>query len=503
MHPLWLAIRLPHLPREVLPPDRSTRGQAPAATEATPLSPRAEREALRALCAAAYQFSGTVTAQPRAPQSDVHTLWLEIGSSLRLFQGLAPLLARLEASLARLGYSHALGIAPTLEGASVLACWSGFSRDGLCGSGSSRDGFCGSGFSRDHDPPPCYTLAELHAALKPLPATCLALPDDVLAALEGSGLARIGQVLELPLDALAMRFGYPVTDYLGRLTGRLADPRRWYRLPERYRRRFEFDGEIEALETLLFPLRRLLVEFQEYLVARDTGAQEFRVELEHEGAAPSVLTIGMGSPSRDAAHFQVLLRERFERTELAAPVRALTLLADRFVSPRARQLDFLNPRGSEDAEWGALLDRLRARLGAETVRGLGLAADHRPEKSWCAMPVGTASVGAASAATVGAASVGAASVGAASVGAASVGAASVGAASAATDPKRPLWLLPDPRPLASMPRCVAGPERIEGGWWDGLDATRDYYVAEGGAGARLWVYRERGSGSWFLQGLWS
>jgi protein ImuB len=434
MHPLWLAIRLPRLPLEVLPP---------ASTGETPRNPRAERAALKALCAVAYQFSGTVTAQPRAPADRVHTIWLEIGASLRLFDGLEPLLARLRASLARLGYAHALGVAPTLEGASLLA---------------------------DAGLPPCRELAALHAAIGKLPGARLALPEDVLAALEGSGLTRIGQVLELPLDAVAMRFGYAVTDYFGRLTGRLADPRRWYRLPERYRRRFEFDGEIEALETLLFPLRRLLGELQEYLVARDTGVQEFRLELEHDDAAPSVLTVGMGSASRDAAHFQVLMRERFERTKLAAPVRALTLAADRFVSPRVRQLDFLNPRGSEDDEWGALLDRLRARLGAETVRGLGLAADHRPEKSWCFLSVGAAH-----------------------------GRDPPGAA----EPRRPLWLLPEPRPLAGVPRCVAGPERIEGGWWDGLDAMRDYYVAEGGAGARLWVYRERNSGAWFLQGLWS
>jgi protein ImuB len=424
MHPLWLAIRLPQLPAEILP-----------------------REALKALCAVAYQFSGTVTAQPRAPEDRIHTIWLEVGASLRLFGGLEPLLARLRGSLARLGYAHALGVAPTLEGASLLA---------------------------DAGLPPCRELSELHAAIARLPGARLALPGEVLAAFEGSGLTRIGQVLELPLDAVAMRFGYAVTDYFGRLTGRIADPRRWYRLPERYRRRFEFDGEIEALETLLFPLRRLLGEFQEYLVARDTGVQEFRLELEHDAGSPGVLTVGMGSASRDAAHFQVLLRERFERTPLAAPVRALTLAADRFLSPRVRQLDFLSPRGSEDDEWGALLDRLRARLGAETVRSLGLTADHRPEKSWCVLPPDVAPV---------------------------VGAPS--GATGATDPRRPLWLLPEPRPLTGMPRCVAGPERIEGGWWDGLDAMRDYYVAEGGAGARLWVYRERTSGAWFLQGLWS
>jgi protein ImuB len=443
MHPLWLAIRLPRLPLEVL---------SPPATEDTPrikvLRGRAERAALRAVCAAAYQFGGTLTAQPRAPQDRTHTVWIEIGASLRLFKGLAPLLAKLQASLARLGHSHAIGIAPTLEGASIVA---------------------------DARLPPCRTPAELLAALKTAPAALLALPGDVLAALEGSGLTRIGQVLELPLDAMAMRFGYAVTDYFGRLTGRLADPRRWYRLPERYRRRFEFDGGIEAIETLLFPLRRLLAEFQEYLVARDTGVQSLRLELEHEALEPSVLTVGMGSASRDAAHFQVLLRERFERTELPAPVQAMTLAADRFVSPRVRQLDFLDPRGSEDEEWGVLLDRLRARLGFETVRGLGLTADYRPEKSWCALPVGAAHGRDILA----------------------------GASTGATDPRRPLWLLPEPQPLAAMPRCVTGPERIEGGWWDGLDATRDYYVAEGGAGARLWVYRERGTGGWFLQGLWS
>lgn len=449
MHPLWLAIRLPQLPLEVLSPPSAEepRGSGPW-PRPFPRNPRAEREALKALCAAAYQFSGTLTAQPRAPRADVHTLWLEVGSSLRLFGGLAPLRAKLEASLARLGYRHAIGVAPTLEGASIVA---------------------------DAGLPPCLEFPELHAALKRVPSRHLALPEDVLAAFEGSGLTRIGQVLELPLDAVAMRFSYAVTDYLGRLTGRLADPRRWYRLPERYRRRFEFDGEIVALETLLFPLRRLLAEFQEYLFARDTGVQEFRVELEHDQREPSVLTIGMGSPSRDAAHFHVLLRERFERTELAGPVRALTLVADRFASPRVRQLDFLNPRGSEDDEWGALLDRLRARLGPDTVRSLGLAADHRPEKSWCSVPVGPTPVGAAHGRD----------------------------GSRKADPRRPLWLLPEPRPLTAIPRCIAGPERIEGGWWDGLDATRDYYVAEGGAGARLWVYRERGSGGWFLQGLWS
>ena len=51
---------------------------------------------------------------------------------------------------------------------------------------------------------------------------------------------------------------------------------------------------------------------------------------------------------------------------------------------------------------------------------------------------------------------------------------------------------------------LAGPERIESGWWDGADARRDYFVAIDGQGAWLWIFRDSGSqGGWFLHGLFS
>ena len=42
-------------------------------------------------------------------------------------------------------------------------------------------------------------------------------------------------------------------------------------------------------------------------------------------------------------------------------------------------------------------------------------------------------------------------------------------------------------------RIVAGPERIESGWWDQADARRDYYVVQTLAGQRGWAYRTVGS----------
>jgi len=503
MHPLWLCLRLPSLPLEALPlpgdgpavvfersgqrkrlvcgnPAAEALGLAPgqelgqAAALAPQLrtverNPRAEREALRALAAAAYRFSSQVTVQAAAPAPDAHVLWLEIASSLNLFGGVDALVAQLSQTVSTLGYRFEIGIAPTPEGASLLAGGE-----------------------------PVHDRAALRRALEPLPLARLPVDADTRAALAGSGLRSLGEVLALPLDALARRFAPEFTDYLGRLTGRLPDVRRFYRPPEHYRRRFEFDSELDTSEALRLPIRRLLAELSAYLVMRDAGVPSFTLELEHEGGARTALEVGLASPSRDPVHLQVLAQTRLEQLSVPAPVQGLVLRAERFAPVRVRQFDLFSARSGEEDEWRCVLDRLRARLGIAAVQGLGLHEDHRPEKSWVRMPAEAALENRAH----GALPQRPAFVGAALVGAAFVGAAHGRDPSVAPKP-RPLWLLPEPRALGEAPRCLRGPERIEGGWWDGADVQRDYYVTETGEGARLWVYREQLSGRWFLHGLWA
>jgi protein ImuB len=52
---------------------------------------------------------------------------------------------------------------------------------------------------------------------------------------------------------------------------------------------------------------------------------------------------------------------------------------------------------------------------------------------------------------------------------------------------------------------LAGPERIESGWWDGDEASRDYFVARLPDGELAWIYREGDLGSvhWFLHGFFA
>jgi protein ImuB len=67
---------------------------------------------------------------------------------------------------------------------------------------------------------------------------------------------------------------------------------------------------------------------------------------------------------------------------------------------------------------------------------------------------------------------------------------------------RPLWLLKHALPLRGpAPRILAGPERIESGWWDGGDARRDYYVVQTRDGQHAWAYLAPGaSDGWMLHG---
>jgi protein ImuB len=66
-----------------------------------------ERRALHALADWALQFSSTIHLEPTR-----WLVWLEIGASLRYFEGLTPLQARIAQGIVALDYSATLGIAP-------------------------------------------------------------------------------------------------------------------------------------------------------------------------------------------------------------------------------------------------------------------------------------------------------------------------------------------------------------------------------------------------------
>jgi protein ImuB len=433
---LWLCIRLPRLAREALADERC---------------------ALERLAAWAYQWSSLISYAPFGEASygkafSEPLLWLELGASCALFQGHLALLAAIESELAQLGLSHVCALAPSPTAAALLT----------------------RAAARDH----ALTRAQLRTQLDKLPLQLLDLPEKTLAELGASGLRRIGELLVLPAAAITRRFEPETLLYLRRLCAEVADPRPAWRLPETYQARCEFGVEVRASTALLFPLQRLLLEFQGYLRARDCSVQRFTLEFEHYRQPVSRVTIGLSAAGRDAAQFLTLVRERLHSLVLPAPVSALRVTADEFTAPAIVQADLFGNDAQPLQQLQRLLDRLRARLGDDSIQAMALEADYRPERGWRFIAPENL------------------------MGAGSAG--GTGTTDANPDsPPRPCWLLREPIRIEAPASLLQGPERIESGWWDGADVSRDYYLARTHEGAQVWVFRDRRQDAWYLQGLWA
>ena len=381
-------------------------------------------------------------------------LWLEVGASLALFGGLDRLRRRVEREIRPLGHGGHVAVAPT----PLAALWLARGR---------REGRV-------------TGAARLVDVLAPLPLEVMDLPPRQRSTLQAMGVRDLGGLLRLPRDGLARRFGVGLLEALDRALGRLPHPPARFEPPPYFHRRRPLPAPAVERAALLFPLRRLLEEMAEAARARAAGVGELRLVLHREDGGRSVLRLAADLPTADASLWWLLLRERLERFSLPAPVEGLELRSGPFHALPDAGRDLFTHR-SGPAGTG-LLARLRARLGRGAVTGVAPAADHRPERAW--RPWRPAGEGprpgvAGSRSTAGA--------------------------------RRPLWLLDRPRLLAVVEGrpCWGGPlvleeegERIEGGWWDGEDVRRDYFIARNPRGARLWVYRElRPPRRWYLHGF--
>ena len=464
-----------------------------------------EQRLLLSLAAWAYRFSSHVSlCQPDA-------LLVEVGASLRLFGGWPALERRLRHELAAIGHAPAIAVAPLPAAARVLA--------------ARHDGF----FTGQREP--------MLSALGCIAIAYSGLDDNAISLLYNVGARTLRDAFALPRPELARRIGPAALATLDHLRGIDHEVLPLYEPPDRFEHRVELDDRVEAWPPLLFPLRRLCGELALFLAARDGGVQRCGLVLDHEDKPATHVAIELLTPQREARALYELIRSRLERVAPAAPVCGIALVATDLPEFRPRHLDLFEPQREQGLEWPELAERLRAHLGDDAVRRLAAAADHRPERAWCFAAVnqvdprcssslpqkrGKAVREAAAAETL--AHVGNADLAASETPPRSRNAdlttsetpsrSGSGTLSlsrqrereknpASVDVRpRPLWLLQRALPLRGPPpRILAGPERIESGWWDGGDTRRDYYVVQTREGQRAWAFIVPGtSDGWMLHG---
>ena len=405
--PQWLALHFPQLPKQT---------------------------SLERLAGWCYQYSSQVCIDRQR-----NSLLLEVAGSRRLFGNAETVAKRIATGLGQLGYRADGGIAPTPEAAHLAA------RHGL------------------H----IRTSANIRKSIGALSIDSLELKPAEILALHKMGLRTVAEVLRLPRKALARRMGLTLSDYLDRLLGHRPDPCKTFRPPEGFTAGMDLP-ETEHTQGLIFPLQRLVQELCGVLRAHDRGIQVLHIRLQlDEGTQSMRLTLHQAT--RSEAHLMLLLRERLERLQLPRPVRHIRIQALHFLPCTMVQASLLKETASSAADTGShVIERLQARLGTESVKGIRGLQDHRPEFSWSLRELDEP-------------------------------------ASYTTQAGRPVWLLPRPQPCRiDNYRILTGPERIETGWWDGRDCRRDYFIVRDSNGSTLWAFHEyKPSPGWYLHGLFA
>ncbi len=406
-----------------------------------------EPASLERLAAWCYQYSSQVCIVLQR-----NTLLLEVAASRRLFGDSRALAKRITTELGQLDYLVTSGIAPTPEAAQLAA------RHGL--------------FIR--------TTGDIRKSIGALGVDSLNLPPAAIQALQKTGFRTVAEVFRLPRKALARRLGPTTGDYLDRLLGHRPDPRKAFRPPDSFSAGMDLP-DTEHTQGLIFPLKRLVQELCGVLRARDRGIQALQIRLQLDGGKRDgngdgdgqTICLNLRQATRSEAHLMLLLRERLERLQLSRPVRHIRLQALHFLACVVVQTELLAEEGQASATVDSdVIERLQARLGRESVKGIQGLQDHRPEYSWSLReldePTAYTTQG-------------------------------------ATRPGRPVWLLPEPkRCRIDNYRILTGPERIESGWWDGKDCRRDYFVVRGSDGSTLWAFHEyKPHPGWYLHGLFA
>jgi protein ImuB len=395
---------------------------------------RAEQASLKRLAGWCYQYSSQVCID-RQPNS----LLLEVAASRRLFGPAETLAGRITTELEQLGYRAISGIAPTPEAAHLAA------RHGL----------------RIH------TIGAIRKSIGALSVDSLNLQTTEIQALQKMGFRTAAEVFRLPRKALARRLGVTLCDYLDRLLGQRPDPCKTFRPADNFSAGLDLP-DTASTQGLIFPLKRLLQELCGVLRACDRGIQVLQIRLQMDEDTQTI-HLTLHQPSRSESHLLLLLRERLERLQLPRPVRHIHLQALHFLPCAVLQTSLLKATGPSSTETDMhLIERLQARLGLESVKGIKGRQDHRPEHSWSLRELDEPAV-------------------------------------YTTRPGRPAWLLPAPQPCRiTNYRILTGPERIESGWWDGRDCRRDYFVVRDSKGSTLWAFREyKPRPGWYLHGLFA
>jgi protein ImuB len=333
-----------------------------------------------------------------------------------------------------------------------------------------------------------------------LPLHTLSAAQPHLPTLERLGVRTWGGVRALPRAGTARRFGAALLEALDAAYGERPGQALWLELPEVFELTLELPALLDAAPELMCAAQRLLCALHAWLQARAQGVLALELVWRLDArrvdgqAVPAQqrLVIRTAQATQDMHHLGRLLSENLAHATLPAPAYALRLRSLETQAMAGHSASLLLATKQKGDSLHQLVERLGARLGADHVLQATRVQDHRPERmtQWNAVQDATKLIATCAINTP---------------------ARGLKSLTRRPEPSHaphaltwPTWLLREPRRLAlrsNRPqyqgplRLLAGPQRLEGGWWGApqhaTPAVRDYFVAQSEQAGLLWIYRER------------
>ena len=428
-----------------------------------------EAQKLQELSHWAYRFTSLVSVY------NDHTLLLEVGRSINLFNGLKHLLHLIYNDLSRFQIFAEAGIADTPKAAYVLS-------------------FGSSGFNSPADGVPDNQL--LQGALLRLQNTAIShldIEQKTIGHLHNCGFEILQDIDSIPGAELGQRFGAGLLNYLDRLWGRVADPQTGTTPPETFEASADFAEPIRNLTWINQQLDRLLTDLQRFITLRQLVCRSFSWCFYHENnRLLQTVTVGVSAKQNSFDTFRELTDLKLASIKLDWEFSSIQLSSTQLVPVQLFNDDLFDPQPDQQ-QFNQLIDKLSNRLGHTALFRLHVAPEHLPELAndrQHAVQEIAVSYTALSQKT----------------------ALSDKTATADKSFKdQPLWLLENPQRLAQQHRqplhegplnIIHGPDRISSHWWSKLQ-SRDYFIARQHNGRLLWIFFDRVSKNWFLHGLFA
>jgi protein ImuB len=317
-----------------------------------------EIDALTQLAHWAYRFTPSVSVE--SPTD----LLLEVSSALKLHRHLNIIINDISNQLCNMGYSCQIGLAHTPKAAWLMAR--------AC-PGQHQQYFDASNNTMDK--------SLVKKQLEKIPLSFLNCSQKKKDQLQKLGLHQIGDLLDIPINTIGQRLGKEFLRYIVQLLGNVSDPRLFIQPQKSFQRSVWFTNGVINSQALLFPMRRLLEEFSQFLHNHQIDCSQIIWKLKYNQGEKDI-SVNFSRPSHQAQNFFELSRETIKNSKLDGAIESISLHCAKFTQlKQASETNSLDETKNDITRISLPNNKLYGGLGKSTLAQLLVQNEHLSEQA--------------------------------------------------------------------------------------------------------------------------